>query len=208
MIVAHHHQHATLRCRPGGVAVFEHVHAAVGARSLAIPQGEHAIDFGVGEQVDLLRPPDRSCGEFLVDARLEVDPVLGQLLLGLPKRLVEITERRPSVSGNEAGGIQPRRRVAHLLQRRQMNQGLDAGHVFQRVGLSSRLGTPGVPRGFIASGVTRVQRSEYRALLLSWHKRFIFQVQMVQLSGIKMARPSQELSRSFPGKVRPLQSSV
>src|SRR4051812_18148177 len=35
-----------------------------------------------------------------------------------------------------------------------MNQGLDAGHVFQRVGLSSRLGAPGVPRGFIASGVT------------------------------------------------------
>src|SRR5689334_16303812 len=83
--------------------------------------------------------------------------MLGQLLFGLPKRLIEITERRSPVAGNEAGGIQSRRRVAHLLQRRQMNQGLDARHVFQSGGLGSRLGTLGVPRGFIASGDTGVR---------------------------------------------------
>ena len=74
-----------------------------------------------GEQVDLLRAPDRGRGQVLVDAGLEHDVVLLEELLGAPQRLVEPAQRRAAVAGDEAGGVQPRREVALALHHRQKN---------------------------------------------------------------------------------------
>ena len=89
VVIAHHQQHAAMGRGAGGVGVLEHVHRAVGAGALAVPQAEHAIVLGAGEQADLLGAPDRSGGELLVHAGLEGDVVRGQPLGLAPQRLVE-----------------------------------------------------------------------------------------------------------------------
>ena len=61
---------------PAALACFSTSDRAVDARALAVPDAEHAIDLGAGEQVDLLRAPHRGRGEVLVEAGLEVDVVL------------------------------------------------------------------------------------------------------------------------------------
>ena len=57
MVVAGQRDHAAMRRGAGGVAVLAARRRAVDARALAVPDAEHAIDRGAGEQVDLLRCP-------------------------------------------------------------------------------------------------------------------------------------------------------
>ncbi|MNZ93361.1 hypothetical protein D3C78_1124230 [compost metagenome] len=85
VVVAGDGQHAAMLGCAGHVGVLEHVGAAVHARALAVPDAEHAVELlGVGIDVELLRAPDGGGGEFFVDAGLEHDVVLGQMLLGGP----------------------------------------------------------------------------------------------------------------------------
>ena len=76
MVVAGHDQHAAMPDGAGMVAVLQHVERAVDARPLAVPEREHAVVFGAGEQADLLAAPDRGGGQILVQARLEADMLL------------------------------------------------------------------------------------------------------------------------------------
>ncbi len=71
MVVAGHQQHAAIARGAGVVGVPEHVAAAVDARTLAVPEGEHAVVFGVAQQRHLLGAPDGGGGEFLVHPRPE-----------------------------------------------------------------------------------------------------------------------------------------
>jgi hypothetical protein len=103
------------------------VAAAVHPRPLAIPHGEHAVVFGAGEQADLLAAPDGGRRHVLVDAGLEGDVVVGEMLLGLPQAEVEVAERAAAVAGNEAGGVEPGGEVALALHHRQADQRLGAG---------------------------------------------------------------------------------
>jgi hypothetical protein len=73
----------------------KHVAGAVDARAFAVPHREHAVEFGVRIQVDLLRAPHGGSGEVFVDARLEHDLVCGEMLLRLPQRLVETASGDP-----------------------------------------------------------------------------------------------------------------
>ena len=52
---------------------------------------------------------------------------VGEVLLGLPQRLVEAAERRAAIAGDEAGGVEPGGEVALALQHGQADQRLDAG---------------------------------------------------------------------------------
>ncbi|KGW52136.1 hypothetical protein Y049_1810 [Burkholderia pseudomallei MSHR684] len=137
VVVAREHEHAAVRRGAGRVRVLEHVARAIDARALAVPHREHAVVFRAGIQVDLLGAPDGRRREVLVDAGLEHDPVRRQMPLRLPERQVEPAERRAAVAGNEAGGVEPRRAVAFLLEHRQAHERLDAAHVraaaFERV---------------------------------------------------------------------------
>ena len=76
MVVAGQAQHAAVLGRARGIAVAEHVAAAVDAGALAVPDADHAIVPGARRQVELLRAPDRGGREVLVHAGLEFDVVL------------------------------------------------------------------------------------------------------------------------------------
>ncbi len=76
VVVAREDEDAAMLRAAGGVAVLEHVAAAIHARALAVPHREHAVVFRALEQIDLLRAPDRRGGEVFVDAGLELDVML------------------------------------------------------------------------------------------------------------------------------------
>ncbi len=129
MVVAGHRDDAAVAGGAGHVGVLEDVAAAVHARPLAVPDAEHAVVLlRVRVEVELLRAPDRGRAELLVDAGLEYDVVLGQVLPGRPQRLVVAAQRAAAVAADEAGGVEPGQQVALALQHRQPHQGLHAAH--------------------------------------------------------------------------------
>ena len=129
MVVAGQREHAAVGRRAGVVGMLEDVHRAVDARPLAVPDGEDALVLGTGEEPDLLRAPERGGRRILVDAGLEVHAVLLQERLRLPQRPVEIAERRAPVARDHAGRVEPGRLVPQVLDHRQPDQRLGAGHV-------------------------------------------------------------------------------
>ena len=76
VVVAGEAQHAAVFRRARGIAVAEHVAAAVDAGALAVPDADHAVVPGALRQIELLRAPDRGGREVLVHAGLEFDVVL------------------------------------------------------------------------------------------------------------------------------------
>ena len=129
MIVASERDDTAVRRGAGSVAVLQHVHRPVDARTLAVPDGEHAIDGGAREQVDLLAAPHRRRCQILVEARLEVDVVFLEVALGRPKRVVVHAERRAAIAGDEAAGIEACGQIALALHHGQAHQRLDASEI-------------------------------------------------------------------------------
>ena len=84
MVVAGDDQHAAVRRGAIGIAVLQRVAGAIDARTLAIPQPEHAIDLTVFLRLDLLRAEHRGRREVLVHGGQEFDAAVGQQLLDLP----------------------------------------------------------------------------------------------------------------------------
>ena len=126
-VVAGEHQHAAVGRGSRHVGVAEHVPRAVDAGPLAVPQAEHPVVPGAGEQARLLGPPHRGRREVLVDPRLEVDVVLVEQRSDLPQLPVDIAERRAAVARNETGGIQPGREIALPLHQQQTDKRLGSG---------------------------------------------------------------------------------
>ncbi len=93
MIIAGHRQHSAIFPGAGGIGVLEYVAAAIHSRSLAVPHAEYAVMFGAGRQIDLLRSPQRRGGQIFVDAGLEYDLVLAEMLLGFPQGLIQSAQR-------------------------------------------------------------------------------------------------------------------
>ena len=129
VIIARDQQHAAVLGGAGEVHVLEHVAAAVHARALAVPQGEHAVVVRLPDQVHLLRAPYRGGGQLLVDTGLELDVMRVEMLARLPERLVQAAQRRAAVTGDEASRVQPGRDVPPALHQREAHQGLNAGQV-------------------------------------------------------------------------------
>jgi len=92
VVVAGQQQHAALLGHTGRVAVLEYIAAAVHARPLAVPHGEHAVVARAREQIGLLATPHGSSAQLFVDAGLEVDVVFLEELLGLPQALVQVAQ--------------------------------------------------------------------------------------------------------------------
>ena len=137
MVVAGEDKHAAMFRGACGIAVAEHVAAAVDAGALAVPDADHAIIFGAGREIELLRAPDRGGGQVLVHAGLELDVVLLEMFSCGEQLLVIAAERRPAVTGDEACGVETGGVVAADLRHRQANQRLDARqeHVAGRLGV-------------------------------------------------------------------------
>ena len=127
VVVAGQTQHAAVFRRSGGIAVAEHVAAAVDAGALAVPDADHAVILGAGRQVELLRAPDRGGRKVLVHAGLELDVVLLEMLAGGEQLLVVAAERRAAIAGDEARGVEAGGAVAADLRHRQADQRLNAG---------------------------------------------------------------------------------
>ena len=127
MVVPRHHQHAPMRAGPGKVPVLQHIQRPIDPRPLPIPERKHPIVLRPRKQPHLLRAPDGSRRQILVQPRLEHDPMLLQMPPRLREHLVEATQRRAPIAGDEAGGVEPRRLVPLPLQDRQPRQRLDAG---------------------------------------------------------------------------------
>ena len=127
MVVAGKAQHAAILGRARGIAVAEHVAAAIDAGALAVPDADHAVIFGAGREIELLRAPDRGRREILVHAGLELDVVLLEMLARGEQLLVVAAERRAAITGDEARGIEARGAVAADLGHRQPNQRLNPG---------------------------------------------------------------------------------
>ena len=129
MVVAGHQQHAAMRRGAGMVGVAEHVAAAVHAGALAVPEGEHAIVFRALQQRELLGAPDGGGGQFLVDARAELDVLGFELLARVPHLDIDLTERRAAIAGDEAGGVEAGGEIELALQHGQAHQSLRAREV-------------------------------------------------------------------------------
>src|ERR1700719_2103 len=80
VVVTGETEHAAVLRRARGIAVAEHVAAAVDAGSLAVPDADHAVVVGAGRKVELLRAPHGRRREVLVHAGLELDVVLLEML--------------------------------------------------------------------------------------------------------------------------------
>ena len=128
MIVAGEAQHAAVFRRARGIAVAEHVAAAVDAGALAVPDADHAVVAGALRQIELLRAPDRGGREVLVHAGLEFDVVLLEVFSRGEQLLVVAAERRTPVSRDKARGVEAGGAVAADLGHRQADQRLDARH--------------------------------------------------------------------------------
>ncbi len=127
VIVARQREHAAVRRGARGVGMTEDVAAAVDARTLAVPDAEHAVVARALEEIDLLRAPDRGGREILVHARREVDVVRVQMRFRLGELLVVRAQRRAAIAGDVSGRVQARELVAAPLQHRQAHQRLGAG---------------------------------------------------------------------------------
>ena len=106
--------------------MLDRVASAVHAGTLAVPQGEYAIDLRLRQQVQLLRTPNRSSRQVFIHARFEANigglqprPLLQQLL-------VQSAERRATVAAHKARGIQAGGSIALALQQQQAHQRLVA----------------------------------------------------------------------------------
>ncbi len=93
VIVAGDCQHAAVLPGASGIGMLEHVAAAIDPRPLAVPHAKHAVMLGAGREIDLLRTPNRGCGEIFIDAGLKHDLVLHQMGFGFPQRLIQPAQR-------------------------------------------------------------------------------------------------------------------
>ncbi len=129
VVVTRQQQHTALGRHTCRIRMLEHVAGTVDARPLAVPHGEHAVVPGAGEQVGLLAAPHRGGGQLFVDARLEVDGVLLEVVAGFPEALVQPAQWRAAIAGDEATGVQTTGLITLMLQHRQAGQRLGAGEV-------------------------------------------------------------------------------
>src|SRR3979411_2388244 len=99
----------------GEIGVAEDGSGAVDARSLAVPEPEHAIELALAAQLGLLRAPDRGGGDVLLDPVPEADVGFGERALGANEWQVEGAERRSAIAGHIARGVEAGTAVAFLL---------------------------------------------------------------------------------------------
>ena len=79
VVVAHRHQNAAVFRRSRHVGMAHNVAGAIDAGPFAVPKAEHAVMGALAAQFGLLRTPQRSGREILVQPRLEHHTRIGQI---------------------------------------------------------------------------------------------------------------------------------
>ena len=132
VVVAHRHQHAAVFGRAGEIGVAEHVTGAIDARPLAIPETEHPLVLAFAPKLRLLGAPECGRRQILVQAGMEPDLRVGEVLFRRVEHPIDSAQRRAAVAGDVAGGVEPRRRVAGALHQRRAHQRLGARQQHRR----------------------------------------------------------------------------
>ena len=124
MVISRQGQHTTKTRGACGIAVLEHVAAAIHTGPLAVPHREHAVVPGALEQIGLLTAPDHGGAQIFVDAGGEVNGGCSQMFACLPELEVEATQGAAAITGNETRGVVRLGTITHLLHQRQTHQRL------------------------------------------------------------------------------------
>ena len=128
MVIPHQGQHAAPRRSPCHIGMAEHIPRAVDPRSLAVPERKDAVIFALAAHLGLLcAPTGRGC-QLLVDAGCENNPGGIERLAEPVQLLVERTQRRAAIAGNEPSGVAALQPVAFVLHQHHADHGLRAGH--------------------------------------------------------------------------------
>ncbi len=127
VVVAHQREHAAVPRGAGEIGVAEDVAGAVDARSLAVPEPEHAVEPALPAQFGLLRAPERGRGDVLVEPGLEPDVVSVEGALRAHELQVQRAERGAAIAGDVAGGVEAGAAVELLLHQAEAHDGLEAG---------------------------------------------------------------------------------
>src|SRR5262245_38104304 len=106
MVVAHQRQHAAMTRCAGEISMAENVAGAVDARTLAVPEAEHAVEPALAAQLRLLRAPERGRGQIFIDAGLEFDVGGRKMARGAQELLVKSAQRRTTIAGDISRGIE------------------------------------------------------------------------------------------------------
>src|SRR5690606_3055222 len=128
VVVTGNGQYTTELRRAGRIGMPEDVSRAINAWPLAVPHAEYAVIGGAFKYVDLLGAPDGRGGQLFVNAWLEMGVARFQVFPCAPQMLIETAQRRATIAGYKARGIQSRSQVPLALHKRQPDQCLDSGH--------------------------------------------------------------------------------
>ena len=115
VVVAHQRQHATVLGGAGEIGMAKDIAGAVDPRTFPVPEAEHPVEFALPAELRLLRAPDRSRSDVLVEAGLETNVVFIERALRADELLVERAERGTAITGDVPGGIETGAAVALLL---------------------------------------------------------------------------------------------
>ena len=128
MIVAREGENAAVARRAEHRRVLEGVARPVHARPFAVPDAENAVIAGAGEQPDLLAAPYGCRRQFLVDARLEDNVMIGETLALVPKLFVIRSKWRTAIARNKSCRVQAILGVNFTAQQRKPDKSLNAGN--------------------------------------------------------------------------------
>lgn len=76
MVISGDNQHAAMRRRAIGIAVFQRVAGTVNTRAFAVPQAKYTIDLFVRMCFHLLRSKDSRGSQFFIHCRKKLNVVL------------------------------------------------------------------------------------------------------------------------------------
>jgi len=112
----------------GQIAMAKRITGSIDTRPLAVPQRENSVMSAVTGNLRLLCAPAGSCGQILVDPRIELDVLLVEEGFRALQLLVISTQWRAAVTADVTRRVQSRLSVAPALLQRQSHQCLDPGH--------------------------------------------------------------------------------
>ena len=98
MIVAGERQHTAIARRACGVGMLQRIRRAIDAGTLAVPDAEHALRRRARKHADLLTAPHRRRREILIQSRLELNVLRGEVSPRAPERVVIGAKRRAAVT--------------------------------------------------------------------------------------------------------------
>src|SRR5262245_61308527 len=127
VVIAHQGQYAAMPGGAGVVGMAKHVARAIQAWTLAVPHPEHPIILALLPELSLLRTPQCSGGEVLIEPGHELDVILFQDAPRAQHGCLERGDRRAAVARHVARGIETRPQVPSTLNQHQAHDRLGAG---------------------------------------------------------------------------------